>query len=169
MATYTLISSNVLTASAASVTFSSIPATYTDLVLRWSARQDFAAVSTGGRVEVNGSVSAVFSETTLSGNGATASSSNATGNTGITQNSPGSSATSDTFGSNELYFPNYTNSTANKPMSLITVVETNATTAFINARAGLRSNTAAITEIKINAGFNFVSGSSFYLYGISNA
>jgi len=38
MATYTLISSNVLTSSAASVTFSSIPATYTDLVVRLSAR-----------------------------------------------------------------------------------------------------------------------------------
>ena len=38
--TYTLISSNVLGSSAASVTFSSIPATYTDLVLRVSARTD---------------------------------------------------------------------------------------------------------------------------------
>ena len=38
MATYNLISSNVLTTAKASVTFSSIPATYTDLVLRVSAR-----------------------------------------------------------------------------------------------------------------------------------
>ena len=36
--TYNLISSNVLSSSAASVTFSSIPAIYTDLVLRCSTR-----------------------------------------------------------------------------------------------------------------------------------
>ena len=42
MATYTLISSNVLSSSAASVTFSSIASTYTDLVLRVSARDDRA-------------------------------------------------------------------------------------------------------------------------------
>jgi hypothetical protein len=34
MATYTLIESQVLGSSAASVTFSAIPATYTDLVLK---------------------------------------------------------------------------------------------------------------------------------------
>jgi hypothetical protein len=35
--TYTPIASNTLGASAASVTFSAIPATYTDLVMRWFA------------------------------------------------------------------------------------------------------------------------------------
>ena len=43
MPTYTLISSNVLTTAAASVTFSSIPATFTDLVLRMSAQADGAS------------------------------------------------------------------------------------------------------------------------------
>ena len=43
-ATYTLIASNTLSSAAASVTFSAIPATYTDLVLRYSARSDGASV-----------------------------------------------------------------------------------------------------------------------------
>ena len=55
--TYTLISSNVLASSAATVTFSSIPATYTDLVLRVSARNNdgvpFTYVGgTGNSIEV---------------------------------------------------------------------------------------------------------------------
>ena len=51
--TYTLITSQTLASSAASVTFSSIPSTYTDLVLRVSARTDNAAVSDGFYVGLN--------------------------------------------------------------------------------------------------------------------
>jgi hypothetical protein len=43
--TYTLIASNTLGASAASVTFSAIPSTYTDLVVRYSAASCDAAVT----------------------------------------------------------------------------------------------------------------------------
>jgi hypothetical protein len=43
--TYTLIESQVLGSSAASVTFSAIPATYTDLVLKFSSRNDDTGVT----------------------------------------------------------------------------------------------------------------------------
>lgn len=168
--TYTLVASNTLSSSAASVTFSSIPSTYTDLVVRISARRD-----TGSFVSlffrVNGSTGSNFSTTYLQGNGATAASLNATGvnRFNIYDVVPGTTETSNTFNSIEIYVPNYT-AIQNKPMSGFGVGETNATTAYILAQAGLRSVTDAITSIEIlPAGGNFVSGSSFFLYGLKNS
>ena len=168
--TYTLISSNVLSSSAASVTFSSIPATYTDLVLRISARTN----DTGPenlQIYFNTDTSTNYSTTMLQGDGASATSARYTSQT-VIQNPntvEGTTYTSNTFGSIEIYIPSYTSS-ANKPVSLYGASENNATTAYINAGAGLWRGSAAITQIVIDqSGANFVSGSSFYLYGISNA
>jgi len=167
MATYTLISSNVLSSSAASVTFSSIPATYTDLVLRVSARGD----NTGLLLEMTlNSATSTYSNTLLLGDGATASS---TRNTGQAYLRAGyvnpSGSTASTFSSGEIYIPNYT-STTNKAMSSLGMTENNATTAYIANYANLWQTSSAITSISLQVtGQNFVSGSSFYLYGISNA
>jgi hypothetical protein len=170
MATYTLISSNVLTASAASVTFSSIPATYTDLVLRVSARDDSATVQQQFLLRLNGDTSSLYSITYLEGNGSAASSGNQAasyiGRTPVV----GASATSNTFNNAEFYIPSYT-AAQNKPISVFGASETNATAAQIDAIAGLyRSSTAISSLTALCAGAaQFVSGSSFYLYGISNA
>jgi hypothetical protein len=167
--TYTLISSNVLTSSAASVTFSAIPSTYTDLVLRVSARTDQASTDSGLRVVVNGTNTGSFTQ--LQGDGAAAASANATGNAflriGLVN---GSTSTSNTFSSQEMYIPNYAGST-NKPYSLISVREGNTTTAYIDAYAGLQSQTTSISSITVSptSSVNLVSGSSFYLYGIKNS
>ena len=80
------------------------------------------------------------------------------------------SSTSDTFSNDEIYIPSYAVA-QNKIISVFNVLENNSTTNYwINADAGLLSNTAAITSITITAsGSSFVSGSSFYLYGIKNS
>jgi hypothetical protein len=177
MATYTLISSNVLTSSAASVTFSSIPATYTDLVLRASIRGTAASTFAGAYISINNDSSALYSLTRLRGSGAAASSA------GLSNDFPGfdtqgfawpaANATANTFGSLELYIPNYANSTNNKCMSINYVSETNATTAYIYSVAFLYSATTAITSIQLGGVgggvLDAATGSSFYLYGISNA
>ena len=171
-ATYTLISSNVLSSSAASVTFSAIPATYTDLVLRISARTDNGAIQSNSRIQFNSDTSSNYSETWVRGNGATAASSRVSNQTNILEALlvDGNGATSNTFGSLEMYIPSYTVS-QNKPISTIAMTETNGTTAYIYATANLWRNTAAITSIYIEAGatVNYLSGSSFYLYGISSS
>ena len=170
MATYTLISSNVLASSAASVTFSSIPATYTDLVLRYSARCDAAVTERLAYIELNATASGI-SETYLSGDGASATSFRATSQPFIGYlRVPGTSGTASTFSSGEFYIPSYTVS-QNKPMSVFDVAERNNATAYILAEAVLWSNTSAITQIKfgLDGSGSLVSGSSFYLYGISNA
>jgi len=171
--TYTLISSNVLTSNAASVTFSSIPATYTDLVLRFSARTDQSG-STWSQVRLtfNGSSAANYSYTYVIGNGASPSSGRDSNDAKIVLpfGAAGASATTDTFSNGEIYIPNYAGST-NKPVSGFTAHETNATTAFITATAGLRSVTDAITSLTLflDSTFQYVSGSSFYLYGVKNS
>jgi hypothetical protein len=170
--TYTLISSNVLSSSAASVTFSAIPGTYTDLVLRISGRSDDSANPQGSiRLYINGNTSSVYSFTRLTGNGSTTATYTSGSGTELyfTFGLSTAQSTSNTFGNAEIYIPSYTSST-NKPMSGFQAMETNSSTAFMGVTAGLTRITSAITTIEVttNAG-NFVSGSSFYLYGIKNS
>jgi hypothetical protein len=173
-ATYTLISSNVLSSSAASVTFSAIPATYTDLVLRYTARHNNAFSISQLAITFNGSSAANYSETVVYGTSTAAASGRQSGSSDISFNYvDADSATANTFSSNELYIPNYTVS-ANKPMSWAGVTENNATTnnsAVIVANASLWRDNSAITSITLLAlaSRDFMIGSSFYLYGISNA
>jgi hypothetical protein len=168
--TYTLISSNVLSSSAASVTFSAIPSTYTDLVLRWSARLD----TTSSEVDLrfNSDSATNYSSTRIVGNGATASSLriSSANNLRFFESANYSTDTANTFNSMEIYIPSYTVS-QNKPFSSFVGTETNATTAYLVAQANLWSNTAAITSIVLDpiSSANFVAGSSFYLYGIKNS
>ena len=172
--TYTLISSNVLSSSAASVTFSAIPATYTDLVLKASIRASAASVYPDGlQMTFNGSSAANYSQTFVYAETTTPSSLRYSNQTlmNIIQAVNGGTSTSNTFSNVELYIPNYAGST-NKPLSTSFVTEANATTNLywtVGAQAGLWSNTSAITSIALNCGSNFVSGSSFYLYGIKNS
>jgi hypothetical protein len=165
MATYTLISSNVLSSSAASVTFSAIPATYTDLVLRISCRKDNAGTSGTYTITAN---STNGSSTYIIGTGSTASS---TRTSFLRPYTAQSGATSNTFDSTEIYIPNYTGTTQ-KPVSTFNAQENNDASAWnIQGVASLFNVTSAITSISIanGSGVNFVTNSSFYLYGISNA
>jgi hypothetical protein len=172
MATYTLISSNVLSSSAASVTFSSIPATYTDLVMRLSLRCDpgYSTDVVPFGVRFNSDSATNYSNTALIGFGSgTASSRDSNANNGTVYYSMnGTNTTANTFGSIEIYIPSYTVS-QNKPFSAIGAQENNNATAYMAAHAELWRNTAAITSTTLtpNSG-NFLTGSSFYLYGISS-
>jgi hypothetical protein len=176
MATYTLISSNVLTTAASNLTFSAIPQTYTDLVLRVSARSNDAGSDQHSRCYVRPNNSAYDpSYTYLYATGTTASSGReALGSqAGYRFQIPNAAATSNTFCNMEFYLPSYT-VTQKKPSSLFSVSENNTTTtnySWINATAGLMaSSTTAITSLYIYDDFGqFIAGSSFYLYGISNA
>lgn len=160
----------VSTATQASIEFTSIPQTYTDLVILYSARSNRASqVSDPVNLEFNGSTT---NDTVrfLEGDGATASS----GNAGNTQTEigrmPAASATASTFGNGSIYIPNYAGST-NKSSSGDSVTENNATTAFTKLAAGLWSDTAAITSVKLvsQTGNSFVQHSTATLYGISNS
>ena len=177
--TYTLISSQVLASSAASVTFSSIPATYTDLVVRASARNDNTG-SSGSDNSISMWLNGVNTGTSYS---ATALFSANNSPISTRQTSVASWAymgsedtatnTASTFASNEYYIPSYTVA-QNKPVSVMQMSEDNSNGStsiyYSGVVAGLWRNTAAITSVTLNGGNgSFVTGSSFYLYGISNA
>jgi hypothetical protein len=169
-ATYTLISSNVLTSSAASVTFSAIPATYTDLVLRMSVRDTSSAADANPRLTFNGDTASNYSLTRVHGNGSSAGSDRYSSQSLIfLLGYNGNTTTANTFTNSEVYIPSYTVS-QNKPLSEFHAPENNATSSLsLSAQANLWRNTAAITSVTITGETALASGSSFYLYGISNA
>jgi hypothetical protein len=171
--TYKLIQAQTLSSSQSSVTFSSIPATYTDLVFRISARTNLPGANQDINVQYNSSTGANYSQTTLLGNGTAADSYRSTNaSTDVALGTVvGATATANTFNSLEFYIPNYAGSTR-KPSSMFSVAENNSAAQFntyIYTAAGNWALTNAITEIKFSVGsYSFVSGSSFYLYGIEN-
>ena len=170
-ATYIPIASTTLSTSAASVTFSSIPQTYTDLVLKYSVRSDLGGAGNFGtdlKLTINSST-ANQSGTILFGGSGTGSGTGSYRDT-IIGGSTGNDTTSNTFAWGELYLPNYAGSN-NKPFSSETHRENNAANGAVkNIIANLWSQTAAITSLAISGvSGNFVSGSSFHLYGIKNS
>ena len=174
MATYTLIDSNTLTSSALSVTFSAIPATYTDLVVKVSARTSEAVDNELLVYRFNGTAGTSYSSITLIGNSSTVVSNKPTNAGNIRLGwETGASATLNTFSSGEIYIPSYL-ANQNKPTSNFSAAENNSAdtaASYINANAGLARITDAITSITIFSinDLLFVADSSFYLYGISNA
>jgi hypothetical protein len=167
--TYTLIGSYTVGAGGVTtVTFSSIPQTYTDLLLKLSVRGD----SNSYReiwINPNGSTTNGTGKF-LAGSGSAASSGTST-RFEIADWSTPPLATANTFGSAEAYIPNYTNTSINKSMSSDAATENNATAAYASLQAALWSNTAAITSIDIVLAVSakFEQYSTFYLYGIKNS
>jgi hypothetical protein len=163
--TYELIEAKTLTSSASTVTFSSIPQTYTDLKLVISDRNDrTAAVNDSVRLVFNG-VTTGYTAKRLYGNGSTIGED--TYDT-IADNS--STSTADTFSNIEYYIPNYTSSN-HKSYVGDGVMEQIGSLGYQMFIANLWSNTAAITsvQVKLDTATNYLSGSSFYLYGIKKS
>lgn len=146
---------------AASIDFTSIPQDATDLLVVVSTR----ANGTGDflNMQLNSS-STGFTDKYLGTNGASVFS----GTNVIVGfiNSPGTTA--NTFTSSQVYIPNYTSST-NKSFSTESVQENNATTNWMFLNAGLWSNTAAITSLKLTltGTDNFVQYSTASLYSFT--
>jgi hypothetical protein len=166
--TYTLISSvTVGSGGAADIEFTSIPATYTDLLVSLSLRSSRSGTTDD---DLGLTINAVTTNRTwrlLFGTGSSAGSDNGTNTLAGTISA--SNATSSTFGNAQIYFPNYAGS-SNKSFSSDSVFENNATAAKVFLMAGLWSSSAAITSLKFNAvNGNLVQYSTAYLYGISNA
>lgn len=166
--TYTLISSNTVGAGgASSVTFSSIPQTYTDLLVKVSTRN---TNSSGSKVILNpNAVTSGFSGKTLLGDGATASS-GATTTNGYQAGLVISTYTANVFGNAEFYIPNYALASTVKSVSVDSVTENNAATAETQLNGGKSGSMAAFTSITLQPDANnFAQYSTFYLYGIKNS
>jgi hypothetical protein len=154
---------------ASTIDFTSIPATYTDLCVKLSARNTGTA---GGAydavVRFNSDSGSNYSIRAIQGSGAAASSFSSGTQTylaNIVINS-GLSTTS-TFANTEFYIPNYAGANQ-KSVSIDTVQENNITSsATMRMIAGLWTGTAAISSINIFQ--DFAQYSTATLYGISKS
>jgi hypothetical protein len=172
--TYTLIKGDTLTASAASYTFTAIPSTYTDLVIRASIRENAGgAFPNAINLTFNGSSASNYSITQVSTDTTTPGSNRYSNQPAVYINGSvnGSASTANTFSNVEIYIPVYA-LTQNKTFSASFNSEANLTTDLrwtVGAAAGLRSVTAAITSVTLDCGASLGVGTSFYLYGISKS
>lgn len=158
-----LIQTQTLGSSQAAITFSSIPASFTDLVLVCSLRTDTSNGDIG--IKFNGST-ANFSNRYLAGTGSSAAAGTVYGN--YIGEAARSTYTASTFGNFATYIPNYRSSIA-KSYSSDAVSENNATGAIQAITAGLWNVTDAITSLELYQlnGANLVQYSSASLYGIT--
>lgn len=149
---------------AASIDFTSIPGTYTDLYLTLSARA--TSGSSSAILHFNG-ITTNESSRLLLGNGSATSSGTISTNMYVAVGLNDSAATANTFSSADLYIPNYAGN-KNKSSSSQGVNENNATNSNLMLIANLWSNTAAITSISLtSASGNFAQYSTASLYGIT--
>ena len=165
--TYVKIGSTVTVGAggAASIDFTSIPATYTDLVLKVSIRSNLTNAFSASSLSFNGNT-ANYSWRELYGVGNAQGSNNGTDITKGSAQVTGASATASTFSNNEIYIPNYASGNY-KSFSVDGVTENNATSAAAVMYAYLWSNVAAITSITLTANTgSYVQHSTATLYGI---
>lgn len=165
--TFELISSYTATGTVATIDFTSIPSTYTDLLIDISARCNASGTDRQTQLLKFNTSTANFSNKVLQGTGSGVSSyGNTNAYAGVIN---ATTSTASTFSNIQIYIPNYAGST-NKSYSVDSVFESNATSTIQELQAVLWSNTAAINAIQLypNSG-SFVQYTTAYLYGVKNA
>lgn len=159
--TYEPIATTTLGSAQATVTFSSISGSYTDLVLVMA----FSDGGTGGGQDIlmrfNSDSGSNYSRTFLIGDGSAATSGRTSNATSF---APGGLYTNSMY---KIQIQNYSNTTTNKTV----ISDTRVSSTYAASVVGLWRSTSAITSITltVNAGFSYQSGSTFTLYGIKAA
>jgi len=161
--TYSTIATYTAPSSQASYTFSSIPSTYTDLIVVCSTFNSSGPDDL--RLRFNSDTGTNYSATLLRGSGSAivnAKDNNGTYLAWLGYVSSNSNNTSTTI----FQVMNYSNTSVNKTV----LSRGNLATDFVNATVGMWRSTAAINSITLIAGgANITSGSTFTIYGIAAA
>jgi hypothetical protein len=166
--TMTLIETKTLGAAAASIELTSIPHTFTDLLVLFSSRSNRSAAVERAGLRFNNNFSNIYTYRALVGTGSSTFSETDASDRIVFYSVSGNTATSNTFGSTSIYIPNYSAS-VNKSVSIDGVFENNATEAWQNIISGLFDTTTAITSLKIvpEIGTEFLTGTSISIYGVT--
>lgn len=162
--TYTPIATTTLGSAATSYTFSSIPSTYTDLIL------EIVAGNTTGVQEVklvlNADTGTNYSKTALYGNGTSAASSRRSNETGWILDAAGGMTTAVSQYNSTTHIQNYSNTATYKTA----LCRANSTDYATEALALLWRSTSAINSIQVICfSGTFLAGSTLTLYGIAAA
>lgn len=167
--TYTPIgSATVAAGGVASVTLSSIPQIYNDLLIKISSQSSTGSSLQYLTVSPNNSTSISFKNIVNEGT-ATVSSYSSSGYGGglgnvITGATTGGGV--NTFNNLEMYFPNYANTTFQKSYSVDSVTG-NSQWGWM--AGNLYGTTSAITSIAVSAASGLAANTTIYLYGIKNS
>jgi hypothetical protein len=159
--TYEKIATQTLGSAASSITFSSITANWTDLILVFDGS---TASNAYPSLRFNGDTGTNYSNTNFRGNGSSAQSTrfSSANEMDIAYGSPLSTTQTNFI----IHFMNYSNSTTNKTV----LARTNNADRETGAAVGLWRSTTAITSITLKTNSpNFNVGSTFTLYGIKAA
>jgi len=161
--TYTPIATYAVPSAAANYTFSSIPNTYTDLII---VANLVSSLSSSVSVQLNGDTGSNYNFLYMFGNGTTTSNGNQT-----------AASSMDIFYGNSTistqiaHFQSYANTSVRKNF----ISRFSPVTEYAGGYAGEWTSTAAINSIKLIAGGSsasastFLLGTTFTLYGIASA
>jgi len=164
-----LIQTITLGSAASSIEFTSIPQTFTDLVILCSLRGTSAGVHNASAMYFN-SAASDSRAVQVNGDGTSTPAVTALGTQNYIGwgNATGTASTANVFGSGQIYIPNYTGN-QRKTISAESVSENNSSNwGQGGIAAGFSTKSAAITLINIYVvlGGNWVAGSTISLYGI---
>lgn len=160
--TYSPIATTTLGSSASSYTFTSIPGTYTDLIIIGQIK---GTASTYLNVRFNSDTGSNYSRTILSGNGSTLISDRRSNQTAIATDYNETIQTNFNY-TTILQINNYSNSTTYKTL----LGRPNNAATGVGASVGLWRSTSAITSVSLVADSSaFDTGTTFTLYGIAAA
>ncbi len=155
------------TGSSGTITFSSIPSTYSHLQVRILGRSDAAAVTQTAVLTVNNDTGANYAYHSLSGDGTSVSASGTASSSNIPRiYSVGNNATASIMSVGIIDIHDYASTTKNKTVRIWTGDDRNGSgrTAL---SSGLWINTSAINRVDITtASGNWTTASTFALYGI---
>lgn len=161
--TYEPITSQTLASNQTTVTLSSIPQTFTDLVLVVSSQGTRATFGGDLTVKINSDTGSNYSITSLTGNGSTASSARASNQSSLSLGGDIGPASTSTYTPTIIHFFNYSNTTTYKTI----LSRHNNAGQRVALICGLWRSTSAITQLDLTAnGYDYVSGSTFTLYGV---
>lgn len=162
--TYEPIATTNGTGSSATITFSSIPSTYTDL--RLVATFKSTSGTSGFYIYFNNDTNTNYSRTYVAGDGTSALSSRNTASTEIVASYSGISTTIPTLVTADVF--SYAGST-NKTVLISTSADRNGS-GFTLSEVGLWRSTSAITSLTFKTDATaFTTDSTFTLYGIKAA
>jgi hypothetical protein len=162
--TYKIIATNTVSGSStALVTFSGVPATYTDIFIVASVAT-VSGTSSYLDMNFNTDTGSNYSATTMYTNGSSTGSANLTNRTAIPCGIEYIGTTTSAFQSFELNIMSYTNTNVLKS---VLAKSGQFSSNFVGLTVGLWSNTSAVSTISLGyATGNFRAGSTFTLYGI---
>jgi hypothetical protein len=172
--TFELIASSAVGAGgSSSITFSSIPSTYTDLCLKLSLRSsNTAGPYDSVRILLNGNASNVLQMDVYGTGSAVGSEALGSPENNTISYTSNANNTANTFGNLYIYIANYASTSYTKAIFSDGVAETNSASSLATLTAGLWNSTSAINSVQVtpySGSYTFTQYSSASLHGIKNS